>query len=52
MVMSGGTVVGTLEPEEFSEERILRLAVLGQELGDGGETAAIAAAELERGVGA
>jgi ribose transport system ATP-binding protein len=49
MVMSGGYVVGTLEPEEFSEERILRLAVLGQELGDGGETAAIAAAELEQG---
>ena len=29
MVMSGGQVVGTLEPHEFSEERILRMAVLG-----------------------
>jgi ABC-type sugar transport system ATPase subunit len=30
MVMSGGQIAGMLEPHEFSEERILRLAVLGR----------------------
>jgi ABC-type sugar transport system ATPase subunit len=29
MVMSAGQIAGTLEPHEFSEEQILRLAVLG-----------------------
>jgi ABC-type sugar transport system ATPase subunit len=31
IVMSAGQIAGTLEPHEFSEERILRLAVLGRE---------------------
>ena len=31
IVMSAGQITGTLEPHEFSEERILRLAVLGRE---------------------
>jgi ribose transport system ATP-binding protein len=31
IVMSAGQISGTLEPHEFSEERILRLAVLGRE---------------------
>jgi len=31
IVMSEGQIVGTLEPQEFSEERILRMAVLGHE---------------------
>jgi ABC-type sugar transport system ATPase subunit len=31
MVMSDGQIVGTLEAPEFSEERILRMAVLGHE---------------------
>jgi hypothetical protein len=30
MVMSDGQIAGMLEPHEFSEERILRLAVLGR----------------------
>jgi ABC-type sugar transport system ATPase subunit len=34
MVMSGGQIAGTLEAHEFSEERILRLAVLGRDGGD------------------
>jgi hypothetical protein len=29
--MSSGQVVGELQPPEFSEERILRLAVLGKD---------------------
>jgi ABC-type sugar transport system ATPase subunit len=35
IVMSNGQIAGTLEPHEFSEERILTLAVLGRESGDG-----------------
>ena len=35
MVMSAGQIAGTLEPHEFSEERILTLAVLGRENSDG-----------------
>jgi len=35
MVMSNGQIVGVLEPHEFSEERILRLAVLGRAHEDG-----------------
>jgi ABC-type sugar transport system ATPase subunit len=31
IVMSNGQVAGTLEPHEYSEERILRLAVFGRE---------------------
>ena len=31
IVMSAGQIAGTLEPHEFNEERILRLAVLGRE---------------------
>src|SRR4051812_30379625 len=31
LVMSSGEIVGELEPREFSEERILRLAVLGKD---------------------
>jgi ribose transport system ATP-binding protein len=31
IVMSNGEVAGTLEPHEYSEERILRLAVFGKE---------------------
>jgi ABC-type sugar transport system ATPase subunit len=31
IVMSNGEVAGTLEPHEYSEERILRLAVFGNE---------------------
>jgi ribose transport system ATP-binding protein len=31
IVMSNGEVAGTLEPHEFSEERVLRLAVFGKE---------------------
>ncbi len=49
MVMSGGYVVGTLEPEQFSEERILHLAVLGQAHGAGGEDAPSAGAEQRQG---
>jgi ABC-type sugar transport system ATPase subunit len=30
MVMSDGQIAGMLEPHEFSEERILTLAVLGR----------------------
>ena len=35
VVMSNGQVAGTLEPHDFSEERILRLAVFGREREDG-----------------
>ncbi len=35
IVMSNGQVAGTLEPDDFSEERILRLAVFGREREDG-----------------
>ena len=43
-VMSAGNIVGELEQNEFSEERILRLAVLGREqekaaTGGGGDAA-------------
>jgi ABC-type multidrug transport system ATPase subunit len=31
LVMSSGEIVGELAPHEFSEERILRLAVLGKD---------------------
>jgi len=31
LVMSSGEIVGELQPEEFGEERILRLAVLGKD---------------------
>jgi ABC-type sugar transport system ATPase subunit len=31
LVMSSGQIVGELQPHEFSEERILRLAVLGKD---------------------
>jgi hypothetical protein len=31
LVMSSGEIVGELRPPEFSEERILRLAVLGKD---------------------
>ena len=31
LVMSSGEIVGELQPGEFSEERILRLAVLGKD---------------------
>jgi ABC-type sugar transport system ATPase subunit len=34
IVMSNGQIAGTLEPHEFSEERILTLAVLGGQGGD------------------
>ena len=43
IVMSEGRIAGTLEPPEFSEERILRLAVLGAHSAttdDGGSAAA------------
>jgi ABC-type sugar transport system ATPase subunit len=47
LVMSSGEVVGELEPAEFSEERILRLAVLGKDhvaiAAPGSEAAAAAA---------
>jgi ribose transport system ATP-binding protein len=39
IVMSEGQIAGTLEPHEFSEERILRLAVLGRESDTGQDTA-------------
>jgi len=43
IVMSEGRIAGTLEPPEFSEERILRLAVLGaHEATNGGEGSAAA----------
>ena len=35
IVMSNGEVAGTLEPHEYSEERILRLAVFGKESQEG-----------------
>ena len=35
IVMSNGQIAGTLAPHEFSEERILTLAVLGSESGGG-----------------
>jgi ribose transport system ATP-binding protein len=35
IVMSNGEVAGTLEPHEYSEERILRLAVFGKESREG-----------------
>jgi ribose transport system ATP-binding protein len=46
MVMSDGQVAGTLERDEFSEERILTLALLGRahHAGDG-EPAAVAAGD-------
>jgi ribose transport system ATP-binding protein len=34
LVMSAGQIVGELKPEEFSEERILHLAVLGRQTDD------------------
>jgi ABC-type sugar transport system ATPase subunit len=37
LVMSEGRIAGSLEPHEFSEERILRLAVLGARTEDGNE---------------
>jgi ABC-type sugar transport system ATPase subunit len=40
IVMSAGQIAGTLQPHEFNEERILKLAVLGRETErstDGGE---------------
>jgi ABC-type sugar transport system ATPase subunit len=37
IVMSGGQIVATLEPDEFSEERILKLAVLGRESESGSD---------------
>ena len=41
--MSEGRIAGMLEPAEFSEERILRLAVLGaHEATNGGEGSAAA----------
>ena len=36
LVMSEGRIAGRLEPHEFSEERILRLAVLGAHSEEGG----------------
>jgi ribose transport system ATP-binding protein len=39
MVMSDGQIAGTLEPAEFSEERILTLALLGRRHGDGSDGA-------------
>ena len=43
IVMSEGRIAGTLEPPEFSEERILRLAVLGaHKATNGGEGSAAA----------
>jgi ABC-type sugar transport system ATPase subunit len=36
IVMSNGQVAGTLEPHDFSEERILRLAVFGRRSEDSG----------------
>ena len=35
IVMSNGEIAGTLEPHEYSEERILRLAVFGKESREG-----------------
>jgi ABC-type sugar transport system ATPase subunit len=53
LVMSSGQVVGELQPHEFSEERILRLAVLGKDhaalVSPGGEPLVEAAAEGEDG---
>jgi len=48
IVMSAGEIAGVLEPHQFSEERILRLAVLGRESeisADRAETPVEAAAE-------
>jgi ABC-type multidrug transport system fused ATPase/permease subunit len=39
LVMSEGRIAGRLEPPEFSEERILRLAVLGAHVEDGSAAA-------------
>ncbi len=35
IVMRAGAIAGVLKPDEFSEETILRLAVLGEESGPG-----------------
>jgi ribose transport system ATP-binding protein len=50
IVMSNGQVAGTLEPREFSEERILRLAVFGRKSEESG--AGAESAELREGNGA
>jgi ABC-type multidrug transport system ATPase subunit len=42
IVMSDGQVAGTLEPRDFSEERILRLAVFGgKSEGSGGNSESV-----------
>jgi len=38
IVMRAGAIAGTLKPDEFSEETILRLAVLGEESESGAVT--------------
>src|SRR5262245_13701556 len=52
LVMSSGEIVGELQPPEFSEERILRLAVLGKDhvaIAAPGESEPAAAAEANGG---
>lgn len=44
IVMSDGQIVGILEPDEFSEERILTLAVLGRQRSDDSDQPAALAA--------
>ncbi len=45
MVMSRGQIAGTLEPHEFGEEQILRLAVLGAQSGSDAAPAGLATRE-------
>ena len=50
LVMSSGEIVGELQPSEFSEERILRLAVLGKDHAAlAAEAEAVAAAAASEG---
>ena len=50
LVMSSGEIVGELQPPEFSEERILRLAVLGKDHAVlAAEAEAVGAAEAPEG---
>ena len=50
LVMSSGEIVGELQPPEFSEERILRLAVLGKDHAAlAAEAEAVAAAAASEG---
>jgi ABC-type sugar transport system ATPase subunit len=51
IVMSAGQIVGTLAPPEFSEERILRMAVLGYEHEPEGDAGRVDAVAASRGLG-